>query len=45
MEEKAETSEQRKENQSLISMIGESATRRKAMNEFEKLGEDALVTS
>ena len=44
MEEKAETSEQRKENQSLISMIGESTTRRKAMNEFEKLGEDALVT-
>ena len=46
MEEGEETKEQSNgsENQNLISMIGNSTTRRKAMNKFKEMGEEALVT-
>ena len=45
MEEGEETNEQSNgnENQNLISMIGNSTTRRKAMNKFKEMGEEALV--
>ena len=45
MEEGEETNEQsnESENQNLISMIGNSTTRRKAMNKFKEMGEEALV--
>ena len=46
MEENEETNEQSNnlENQSLITMIGDSKTRREAMTEFGKMGEAALVS-
>ena len=46
MEENEETNEQSNdvENQSLITMIGDSKTRREAMTEFGKMGEEALVS-
>ena len=46
MEEGEETNEQsnESENQNLINMIGDSTTRRKAMNKFKEMGEEALVT-
>ena len=46
MEEGEETNEQsnESENQNLMGMIGNSTTRRKAMNEFKEMGEEALVT-